>query len=199
MTGRKQLRLTEKDKRAIWDKTGGRCHFCGIQTDFNNRGVKGPLETYWEVDHVLPIAREGSNELVNLLCICRRCNMSKKTTGVGVRRLLLLGRIAKGEYYKGSRAGQKIGVLRIKQLADNWYAREAQKLKVTGTELQVARKSLRAERDRHVSGMEAFEKAAVELRRSHKLRFTEAKEAVRKLGATPDWWITGDRLLTEKE
>jgi hypothetical protein len=199
MAQRKQLRLTVEDKRKIWDTTGGRCHFCGIQTEFTNRGVKGPLETYWEVDHVLPIAKEGSNELTNLLCICRRCNMSKKTTGAGLRRLLLLGRIAKGEYYKGSKVGQKIGILRIKQLANNWYARETQKLKGTGPELRLARKSLRAERDHHVSGMEAFERAAVDYRSSHKVKFTQAKEAVRGLSKTPEWWITSEKRLTEME
>jgi len=161
------MRLTKADVRLIWDKTGGRCHFCGIQTDFLNRGGHGELSTYWEVDHVHTVARGGVDDISNYMCICRRCNMSKKTTGIGLRRLLLLSRIAKAEYYKGSSAGRKTGHLRIEQLADNWYRREIYNLKGkhgTDANLRVAAKALRQERDQYIFGMDALEQKAIKQR-----------------------------------
>lgn len=37
----------------------------------------GTLEGPFTADHVIPIARGGSNELDNLACSCRPCNWSK--------------------------------------------------------------------------------------------------------------------------
>jgi 5-methylcytosine-specific restriction endonuclease McrA len=48
-----------------WQK--GRCWWC--DTDLNGK--------YFEVDHRIPIARGGTNELGNLVISCRECNRSK--------------------------------------------------------------------------------------------------------------------------
>jgi len=42
------------------------CSYCG--------GTEGPFE----IDHVIPLARGGSNEPWNLVLACRACNRSKK-------------------------------------------------------------------------------------------------------------------------
>ena len=42
------------------------CVYCGTK--------KGPFE----IDHVMPIARGGTNKESNLVCSCRNCNRSKK-------------------------------------------------------------------------------------------------------------------------
>ena len=45
----------------------GRCFWCSV-----------PLRgTQYQVDHVVPLARGGTNDLKNLVCTCPHCNMSK--------------------------------------------------------------------------------------------------------------------------
>jgi hypothetical protein len=122
--------------------------------------------------------------------------------GVGLRRLLLLGRIAKGEYYRGSSAGQKIGRLRIEQLADNWYRREIYKLKgqrVTETNLRVAAKALRQERDQYILGMDALEPKAIKQKKSRTVSFSTALRDLRDSSTTPMEWIRGSKGLSDNE
>ena len=55
-------------RRSIWDKTDGKCWYCGIQT-------KPWLD--FEVDHYLPRNQGGTDELSNLVPTCHRCNSTK--------------------------------------------------------------------------------------------------------------------------
>jgi ATP adenylyltransferase len=47
---------------------GGRCQLCGVTKD------ERPLD----VDHIIPRARGGKNELANLQVLCSKCNRSKR-------------------------------------------------------------------------------------------------------------------------
>lgn len=50
----------------ILERDGFTCQYC--------RSEKGPFE----VDHVLPKSRGGTDDYSNLLCACMSCNRSKK-------------------------------------------------------------------------------------------------------------------------
>jgi hypothetical protein len=53
-------------KQAIWNKTGGRCWFCGQEL------------TQMQIDHAVPRVKGGTHDLDNLLPACRPCNTTKK-------------------------------------------------------------------------------------------------------------------------
>lgn len=55
-------------KAAVWDKTDGHCFHCGI--------ILNPWRNF-SVDHLLPIAKGGTDDLVNLVPACRTCNAEK--------------------------------------------------------------------------------------------------------------------------
>jgi len=53
----------------IFHKTQGHCAYCGRPLD--------PFGT-WQIDHVIPSSRDGTDEISNLVASCRRCNSRKK-------------------------------------------------------------------------------------------------------------------------
>jgi len=55
-------------KQAVWNKTNGHCYYC--------RNPLKPWETF-SIDHVIPKAKGGTDELDNLVPSCRRCNSRK--------------------------------------------------------------------------------------------------------------------------
>ena len=60
---RKRQSLTPSERRAVLNKTGGRCHICG-----------GEVEREWSADHVLAHARGGSHGTDNYLPAHPICN-----------------------------------------------------------------------------------------------------------------------------
>ena len=62
--GKKRLSLTEAERAAVLQKTGGRCHICG-----------GPIaDEKWEADHVLAHSSGGSQSVENYLPAHSLCN-----------------------------------------------------------------------------------------------------------------------------
>lgn len=61
---------TTEDIRAIFEKQGGLCASCKIKL------FKSGKQKY-HVDHIMPLARGGSNWPSNLQCLCPACNLSK--------------------------------------------------------------------------------------------------------------------------
>jgi len=62
-----------KIRRQVWDKTGGRCWYCGRMT-----GKKPPTyHTRPTIDHMTPTSRGGSDDLSNLVPSCFICNLTK--------------------------------------------------------------------------------------------------------------------------
>lgn len=51
-------------------RSGFRCSYCGI----------GAPDAFLQIDHIVPVARGGTNDPANLTAACQRCNIGK---GVG--------------------------------------------------------------------------------------------------------------------
>ena len=51
-------------RQRVWQRCGGKCADCGAND-------------YLEFDHVVPVARGGSNSDLNVQLLCRRCNLKK--------------------------------------------------------------------------------------------------------------------------
>lgn len=67
----KRRHISKEKREAVWDKTGGFCHYC----ETNLYRHAGPSE--FHVDHVIPFIEGGSDELSNLVPACRTCNLKK--------------------------------------------------------------------------------------------------------------------------
>lgn len=66
-------RVFPRRRFEILRRDGYRCKLCGISADEGAR---------LEVDHIIPIARNGSNHPDNLWALCRICNVGKGTLAV---------------------------------------------------------------------------------------------------------------------
>jgi 5-methylcytosine-specific restriction endonuclease McrA len=114
---RKRQPISKNDKKTIWDKTGGLCHFCGKKLSFDaKRGDKGR----WHSDHILPLSLEGKNDVKNYLPICNVCNRLKcNFGGKKIRDLLRYGIIAYKEGTKKSKLGIEIKSIYDKKMEAN--------------------------------------------------------------------------------
>lgn len=75
----KRRRLTPAERRAVYDKMGGRCAYCGEQLNYEDM----------QVDHVVALRSEGEDDLANMLPACRSCNHYKRGNSLeGWRRIL---------------------------------------------------------------------------------------------------------------
>lgn len=70
IAGESPVRIpVDRELRAsVWDKSGGRCWYCGRQTN--------PFRDF-HVDHAIPVVSGGSNDLDNLVPSCQPCNGAK--------------------------------------------------------------------------------------------------------------------------
>lgn len=55
-------------RRNVFEKSGGRCHYCGTALTLDGR---------WHVEHMLPRALMGTDEISNLVAACVACNLEK--------------------------------------------------------------------------------------------------------------------------
>lgn len=72
----KKKYLSERLRR-IYDKTDGNCHLCRGSLAFSNYGNLGSRGA-WEVDHSIPKAKDGTDNLNNLFPAHTSCNRSKQ-------------------------------------------------------------------------------------------------------------------------
>ncbi|MEL6758221.1 MAG: HNH endonuclease [Pseudomonadota bacterium] len=63
----KRKNIPTKTRFAVLRRDGFRCSYCG----------HAPPDRLLEVDHVLPVAEGGTNDLFNLVTICHICNNGK--------------------------------------------------------------------------------------------------------------------------
>jgi hypothetical protein len=63
----RQKRFRDKTRIPIYNRDGGSCVYCGIIVDVDS----------FYVDHIIPIAKGGSNESHNLATSCNSCNIKK--------------------------------------------------------------------------------------------------------------------------
>lgn len=68
--------FTEEKLKAIFQKTDGRCRYCGKQLAYSNHGARGRRGA-WEVDHSRSRANGGSDHGNNLFAACIACNEDK--------------------------------------------------------------------------------------------------------------------------
>lgn len=62
--------LSDRELRAeVWAKSHGHCWYCGAMTN--------PFDDF-AIDHVMPVARGGGDEIDNLVPVCQRCNSKKR-------------------------------------------------------------------------------------------------------------------------
>ncbi|MDZ8078759.1 MAG: HNH endonuclease [Nostoc sp. DcaGUA01] len=54
-------------KKYVWQRDKYQCRSCG----------KTPLETNLSIDHIIPLARGGQNDISNLQTLCFTCNQKK--------------------------------------------------------------------------------------------------------------------------
>jgi hypothetical protein len=62
------MTFDREKRKKVWDKSGGRCWYCGVTlTPWN-----------FHVDHFMPRSKGGEDDLENLVPACQSCNLEKK-------------------------------------------------------------------------------------------------------------------------
>lgn len=66
--------LKKRLQKAAFDKTDGRCWYCGIGL---TRGKVPDYKTLFTVDHQIPTVKDGANYESNTVAACFSCNSTK--------------------------------------------------------------------------------------------------------------------------
>jgi 5-methylcytosine-specific restriction endonuclease McrA len=116
------------DRKVIFEKTQGVCHFCGDPLIFEKYDLRDEGETgAWNIDHVNQRWRGGAESIENCLPACVSCNSSRwGDTGEKLREFIALGRIAAKEIKKDTALGKQLKELQRKQIE---YKRKRRKVK----------------------------------------------------------------------
>ena len=77
-------------RKQAYDKTGGRCAYCGKLLDFDD----------FEIDHLVPKVAGGSREIENLMASCAPCNRLKGGFRLGDFRRFFYGPNYKPFYFE---------------------------------------------------------------------------------------------------
>ena len=64
----KRKRISLEYKKIIYIRSGHRCQICGCDLSFEEMSV----------DHIIPLAKGGDDQLDNLQCACKICNSFKQ-------------------------------------------------------------------------------------------------------------------------
>jgi len=67
MTKTPRIRIPQEVRRYVFERDHLQCQSCG----------KTLLETDLTIDHIIPLARGGKNDISNLQTLCRHCNQRK--------------------------------------------------------------------------------------------------------------------------
>jgi 5-methylcytosine-specific restriction endonuclease McrA len=60
-------------RREVWERDNGQCHYCGSALPVpGNRKT-----TITQIDHIVSVAKGGSDDLSNLILACKVCNRHK--------------------------------------------------------------------------------------------------------------------------
>lgn len=65
-------RLTQEERRSIYETMGGHCAYCGCEISLKDM----------QVDHIVPLRKGGADDLSNMFPSCRSCNHYKSTLDV---------------------------------------------------------------------------------------------------------------------
>ncbi len=79
------MKLNEREpieksvRQEVFHKFGGHCAYCGVQL-----GSKG-----WHIDHVIPFAAGGPDDIMNFFPACKHCNILKNANSLEFFRMTL--------------------------------------------------------------------------------------------------------------
>ncbi|MCT7979408.1 HNH endonuclease [Laspinema olomoucense] len=62
-----RIRIPASVRAYVWERDRHQCQSCG----------KTEQETELNIDHIIPLAMGGSNDISNLQTLCRQCNQRK--------------------------------------------------------------------------------------------------------------------------
>lgn len=65
----KRRAMRQSKRLAVFNRDSGICQACKGQMH---------LEDRWHVDHVVPVAKDGSDDMSNLQLLCEKCNWEKR-------------------------------------------------------------------------------------------------------------------------
>lgn len=66
-------------QQEVWNKTDGRCWYCGEKTSQSLTGINGEsIKMKFTVDHFVSLSYGGTDEISNLVPACWSCNTSKQ-------------------------------------------------------------------------------------------------------------------------
>ena len=63
-----RINIPQSVRKYVLQRNDYQCQSCG----------KRDKETQLNIDHIVPLAKGGSNDISNLQVLCRRCNSQKK-------------------------------------------------------------------------------------------------------------------------
>lgn len=123
--------MNKSQRKTIWNKTNGYCHFCGSKLIFSSYGPKARSRGKWQVDHIFPKKKGGVNLLKNYLPICRVCNRLRwMWTGNKIQKLFRYGIIVHRESRCKTEIGKKIRNLYLSHKKQNKNRRKNKKSKI---------------------------------------------------------------------
>lgn len=98
ITPHKKSSPSKRNRKIIYEKTGGLCHICG-----------GKLGIKWSADHVMPAATGGSSTIDNFLPACHTCNRLKwHRTPEVIRLIMQLGIYARKQIQHDTPLGRQL-------------------------------------------------------------------------------------------
>lgn len=69
-------KFSSNERRAVHEKTDGKCHYCGVDVALFALDVTDKTP-YMTIDHMTPICLGGDNHINNLTSSCQSCNSKK--------------------------------------------------------------------------------------------------------------------------
>lgn len=63
-----RISFNKTTRKEVYRKSEGHCMLCGKFVDYED----------FTVDHIVPLAKGGTNDISNLQCACKRCNTIKQ-------------------------------------------------------------------------------------------------------------------------
>lgn len=80
-------KVSKHRRRQLYDRDPHTCHYCGARladlawphtvAEVTGGYIAAPGYTWAQVDHVIPLAHGGTNDLANLVLCCGPCNVAK--------------------------------------------------------------------------------------------------------------------------
>ena len=87
-------------RRRVRKRDRGRCSICGVDTVRLRRSIRGkgafektralgfkPRQSFWELDHVVPLIDGGGHDMLNLQTLCTPCHKRKTSAEAVARRV----------------------------------------------------------------------------------------------------------------